>query len=168
VTSAAQVQAAAGQVDRLDILVNNAGVFLADDLSDRAALDRHLAVNLFGTWGVTQAVLPLLTRSQGAIVNNVSIMALAPLPRTPAYSISKAAAFSLTQSLRALLARRGGQGARAPERGPRPGRAVRPEQRGSGGLRWRSGSCRRRSLPWSVQAAERPAARDGRGRCPTR
>jgi NAD(P)-dependent dehydrogenase (short-subunit alcohol dehydrogenase family) len=105
------------------VLVNNAGVFLADDLSDRAALDRHLAVNLFGTWGVTQAVLPLLTRSQGTIVNNVSIMALAPLPRTPAYSISKAAAFSLTQSLRALLARRGGQGARAPERGPRPGRA---------------------------------------------
>jgi short-subunit dehydrogenase len=48
-----------------------------------------------------------LTRSRGAIVNNVSVMALAPLPLTPAYSISKAAAFSLTQSLRALLAGRG-------------------------------------------------------------
>jgi short-subunit dehydrogenase len=34
-------------------------------------------------------------------------MALAPVPLTPAYSISKAAAFSLTQSLRALLAGRG-------------------------------------------------------------
>jgi short-subunit dehydrogenase len=34
-------------------------------------------------------------------------MALAPLPLTPAYSVSKAAAFSLTQSLRALLAGRG-------------------------------------------------------------
>jgi short-subunit dehydrogenase len=34
-------------------------------------------------------------------------MALAPLPLTPAYSISKAAAFSLTQSLRAVLAGRG-------------------------------------------------------------
>ena len=33
--------------------------------------------------------------------------ALAPLPLIPAYSISKAAAFSLTQSLRALLAGRG-------------------------------------------------------------
>jgi NAD(P)-dependent dehydrogenase (short-subunit alcohol dehydrogenase family) len=82
-------------------------VFLYDDLSDRAALQQHLAVNLFGTWGVTQAFLPLLVRSRGAIVNNVSIMALAPLPLTPAYSISKAAAFSLTQSLRALLAGRG-------------------------------------------------------------
>jgi short-subunit dehydrogenase len=56
---------------------------------------------------VTRAFLPLLTRSRGAIVNNVSVMALAPLPLTPAYSISKAAAFSLTQSLRSLLAGRG-------------------------------------------------------------
>jgi short-subunit dehydrogenase len=36
-------------------------------------------------------------------------MALAALPLTPAYSISKAAVFSLTQSLRALLAGRGVQ-----------------------------------------------------------
>jgi NAD(P)-dependent dehydrogenase (short-subunit alcohol dehydrogenase family) len=107
VTSPAQIQTAADQVEALDLLINNAGVFLYDDLSDRAALEHHLAVNLFGTWGVTQAFLPLLTRSRGAIVNNVSIMALAPLPLTPAYSISKAAAFSLTQSLRALLAGRG-------------------------------------------------------------
>jgi short-subunit dehydrogenase len=34
-------------------------------------------------------------------------MALAPVPVWPAYSISKAAAFSLTQSLRALLGGRG-------------------------------------------------------------
>ena len=58
---------------------------------------------------MTRAFLPLLARSRGAIVNNVSLMALAPLPLTPAYSISKAAAFSLAQSLRALLA---GQGVR--------------------------------------------------------
>jgi short-subunit dehydrogenase len=48
-----------------------------------------------------------LTRSRGAIVNNVSLFALAPLPLVPAYAISKAAAFNLTQSLRALLAARG-------------------------------------------------------------
>src|SRR6266566_2502907 len=86
VTSAAQIQAAAGQVESLDVLINNAGIWLFDDLSDRAALERHLAVNFFGTYAVTQAFLLLLT---------------------PAYSISKAAAFSLTQSLRALLAGRG-------------------------------------------------------------
>ena len=40
-------------------------------------------------------------------MNNVSTMALAPFPVTPAYAISKAAAFNMTQSLRALLAGRG-------------------------------------------------------------
>jgi len=76
-------------------------------LSDRAALERHLAVNLFGTYGVTQAFLPFLTRSRGAIINVLSVAALASLPTVPAYSISKATAFSLSQSLRALLAGRG-------------------------------------------------------------
>ena len=107
VTNPAQAQAAVERVESLDILINNAGISLFDDLTDRAALERHLAVNLFGIYGVTQAFLPLLTRSRGAIVNNVSLMALAPVPLTPAYSVSKAAAFSLTQSLRALLAGRG-------------------------------------------------------------
>jgi NAD(P)-dependent dehydrogenase (short-subunit alcohol dehydrogenase family) len=107
VTSTAQIQAAAGQVESLDVLINNAGIWLFDDLSDRAALERHLAVNLFGTYGMTQAFLPLLIRSRGVIVNNVSLIAFAALPLTPAYSVSKAAAFSLTQSLRALLADRG-------------------------------------------------------------
>ena len=107
VTSAEQVQAAARTVGSLDVLVNNAGIQPYDDLTDRAALDRSLEVNLFGTWAVTRAFLPALTRSQGAIVNVLSVLALAPLPVIPAYSASKAAAFSLTQSLRALLARRG-------------------------------------------------------------
>jgi len=91
VTSAAQIQAAADQVETLDVLINNAGIALYDDLSDRAVLERHLAVNLFGTYGVTQAFLPLLTRSHGAVVNNLSVNAFAPL----------------TQSLRTLLAGRG-------------------------------------------------------------
>jgi NAD(P)-dependent dehydrogenase (short-subunit alcohol dehydrogenase family) len=107
VTSAAQIQAAVESVESLDVLINNAGVALYDDLSDRAVLEEHLAVNLFGTYGVSQAFLPALTRSRGVIVNNVSMMALAPFPFTPAYAISKAAAFNLTQSLRALLAGKG-------------------------------------------------------------
>ena len=107
VTSRADIERAAGTIDSLDILVNNAGIALYDDLSDPAVLERHLGVNLFGMYRVTRALLPQLTRSGGVIVNNVSLMALAALPLTPAYSISKAAAFSLTQSLRALLASRG-------------------------------------------------------------
>src|SRR5213080_2576254 len=107
VTSAEQINGAVGNVESLDILINNAGIDLHDDLSDRAGIERHFAVNLFGTWGVTQAFLPLLARSQGGIVNVLSLAALASVPFSPAYSISKAAAFSLAQSLRALLAKQG-------------------------------------------------------------
>jgi NAD(P)-dependent dehydrogenase (short-subunit alcohol dehydrogenase family) len=40
-TNPAQIQAAA--------LINNAGTWLYDDLSDRAMLEEHLAVNFYGT-----------------------------------------------------------------------------------------------------------------------
>jgi NAD(P)-dependent dehydrogenase (short-subunit alcohol dehydrogenase family) len=107
VTNPAQIQAAAERVEWLDILINNAGVSLPNELSDRGALERHLAVNLFGTWDVTEAFLSSLIRSRGAVVNVVSLGALAAVPVLPAYSISKAASFSLTQSLRALQAQQG-------------------------------------------------------------
>ncbi len=107
VTSAAQIEAARIRVETLDILINNAGQSLFDDLSDRTTIDQLLAVNLFGTYQVTKAFVPHLVRSRGAIVNSLSALALAPLPVISAYSISKAAALSLTQSLRGILAARG-------------------------------------------------------------
>lgn len=107
ITDKSHLKAAAGRVDSLDIVINNAGVALYDDLTDPSALQQHLAVNLFGTYAVIQTFLPLLVRSRGSIVNNLSVNALAPLPLIPAYSVSKAAAFSMTQSLRAILAGRG-------------------------------------------------------------
>ncbi len=107
VTAEAQIQQAAEGVESLDILINNAGVSFADDVSDRSAFEQHLAVNLYGTLDVTRAFLPSLTRSRGAVVNIVSLGAVAAVPVLPAYSVSKAASLSLTQSLRALLAGRG-------------------------------------------------------------
>jgi NAD(P)-dependent dehydrogenase (short-subunit alcohol dehydrogenase family) len=107
VTDPAQIQAAVDGVESLDILINNAGVSVPDDLTDRSAFERHLAVNLYGTLDVTQAFLPLLTRSHGAVINIVSLGAVAAVPVLPAYSVSKAASLSLTQSLRALLTARG-------------------------------------------------------------
>jgi NAD(P)-dependent dehydrogenase (short-subunit alcohol dehydrogenase family) len=107
VTDDAQIRQAVAQVQLLDVLINNAGVAIYDDLSDRAVLEEHLAVNLFGPWSVTNAFLPLLTRAQGTIVNVLSLAAAAAVPIIPSYSISKAASLSLSQSLRALLAPRG-------------------------------------------------------------
>jgi NAD(P)-dependent dehydrogenase (short-subunit alcohol dehydrogenase family) len=107
VTDTAQIRAAVEKVASLDMLINNAGLSLYEDFSDRGMLDRHLAINLLGPYDLTQAVLPLLTRSRGAIVNVLSLASLAPSPFNPAYSVSKAAAFSMSQALRALLARQG-------------------------------------------------------------
>src|ERR1700716_3950290 len=135
VTAAAQIEDAVESVESLDILINNAGVALYDDLSDRAALEQHLAVNLFGTYGVTQAFLPLLTRSRGAIVNVLSVTAFAALPLIPAYSISKAAAFSLSQSLRAF-GWTGREGTRRPDRSGGYGYVPRPRHpEGLSGIR---------------------------------
>jgi NAD(P)-dependent dehydrogenase (short-subunit alcohol dehydrogenase family) len=107
VTNAAQIRAAVERINALDILINNAGISVQNDLSDRAALERLLTVNLFGTYDMTQAFLPVLARSRGAMVNVLSLASLAAVPFDPLYSISKAAAFSLSQSLRALMAGRG-------------------------------------------------------------
>jgi len=107
VTNASQIRQAVGEVESLDILINNAGVAIYDDLSNLDLIEQHLAVNFFGLLKVTHTFLPLLRRSKGAIVNNLSLLGLAGLPVIPSYSISKAAAFNMTQSLRALLAGQG-------------------------------------------------------------
>jgi NAD(P)-dependent dehydrogenase (short-subunit alcohol dehydrogenase family) len=107
VTDWSQIKRVGESVESLDILINNAGLSLPDDLSSRAAFEQHFDVNVYGPLMVTQALLPSLTQSKGRIVNVVSIGAFAAVPVLPAYSASKAAAFSVTQSLRALLAGRG-------------------------------------------------------------
>ncbi len=107
VTNPSHIQRAVETVDTLDILINNAGVAIYDDLSNLDVVEQHLQVNFLGMLRVTHAFVPLLKRSRGAIVNNLSLAALAALPMIPAYSISKAAAFNLTQSLRALLTSEG-------------------------------------------------------------
>jgi NAD(P)-dependent dehydrogenase (short-subunit alcohol dehydrogenase family) len=107
VTNASQIQRAVDEVADLDVLINNAGIGIRDDLTDLDVLQKHLDVNLLGMVKVTQAFLPSLIRSKGAIVNILSMTSIAPFPILPSYSISKAAALSLTQSLRALLKRQG-------------------------------------------------------------
>lgn len=104
VTNASQIQRAVDQVGGLDVLINNAGVAAYDDLTNPEVIEQHLVVNFFGPLRIANAFAPMLKRSKGAIVNNLSLVALAPMPMIPAYSISKAAAFNMTQSLRAILA----------------------------------------------------------------
>jgi NAD(P)-dependent dehydrogenase (short-subunit alcohol dehydrogenase family) len=109
ITDAAQIEAAAKTVDELDVLVNNAGLAIYGDLADRSALERQFAVNVLGPHAVTYAFQELLIAAGGVgtVVNVLSLAAVAPVPTAAGYSISKAAAYSLTQSLRMLLAPRG-------------------------------------------------------------
>ena len=107
VTDAVQIQRAVQQIGTLDVLVNNAGVALYDNLTDQDTIQKHLSVNFFGLLNVTRAFLPLLKRSRGAIVNSLSLAAIAPLPMISGYSISKAAALNATQAMRALLTGQG-------------------------------------------------------------
>ena len=107
ITDAAQIQRAVAQIGPLDVLINNAGLALYVELADRSAFEQQLAVNLFGTYDLTHAFIPELVRAHGAIVNNLSLNSLAPLSVSPAYSASKAAALSLTQSFRAFLSGQG-------------------------------------------------------------
>jgi meso-butanediol dehydrogenase/(S,S)-butanediol dehydrogenase/diacetyl reductase len=95
------------QFGRLDILVNNAGVMqrasgLATSVDD---FNRCFAVNHLGIWTMTQACLPLLKSSGEARIVNISSGAGRwGSANLPAYSASKAAAISLTQSLAEGLA----------------------------------------------------------------
>ncbi|WP_409470984.1 SDR family NAD(P)-dependent oxidoreductase [Streptomyces sp. HC307] len=77
-------------------LINNAGIMLPENLLDPASLpvaEDHVTVNLLGTIRMTFAFLPLLVDKADAVVINVSSgLAFAPLPATPTYSATKAAA----------------------------------------------------------------------------
>jgi NADP-dependent 3-hydroxy acid dehydrogenase YdfG len=99
VTDTAQIKRAAAQVESLDVLINNAGVAIYDDLSDRSVLEQHLAVNLFGPWSVTRAFLPMLTGSQGTVVNVLSLAGAVALPIIPSYSVSQASPESVARAI---------------------------------------------------------------------
>jgi NAD(P)-dependent dehydrogenase (short-subunit alcohol dehydrogenase family) len=98
------IEAAAEAVPTLDVLVNNGVGNLGEDLTDVPLLRDHLQVNLLGPLSLTNLLVPTLAKSRGRIVNIGSIAGLANLPVMPSYSIAKAAALSLTQSQRSLLA----------------------------------------------------------------
>src|SRR5258708_25120687 len=106
-TNLSQIKQAAEEVDTLDVLINNAGIALFEDLSSADVIEQHLDVNFLGMFRMVSVFLPLLKHSNGAIVNNLSLAALAPIPVLPASSISKAAAFNMTQSFRMLLGKQG-------------------------------------------------------------
>lgn len=94
------------QVSTLDLLINNAGVLASGSLleANRADIEQDMRTNFFGPLAVTRALLPVLKDGGGAVVNMLTLAALGSMPVIGGYSASKAAAFSMTQALRAKLA----------------------------------------------------------------
>ena len=86
-------------------LVNNAGIAIGSplELIPLAQLRRQLEVNVIGQIAVTQAVLPLLRRARGRIVNMGSIAGRGTIPMMGPYSASKHALEALTDALRLEL-----------------------------------------------------------------
>ena len=107
VTNDSHIKAAVAQIESLDVLINNAGIALYDDPGNIESIQKQFDVNLFGLSKVTHAFLPHLKRSKGAILNNLSMAGIGALPIIPGYSMSKAAAFNMTQSLRAIHSSQG-------------------------------------------------------------
>lgn len=93
-----------------DILVNNAGV--AESATFVNTTDelwqRHLAINLSGTFYCTRAALPaMLEKGWGRVINIASIAAKTGAPYIAAYTASKHGVLGLTRSLAMEVASRG-------------------------------------------------------------
>jgi NAD(P)-dependent dehydrogenase (short-subunit alcohol dehydrogenase family) len=86
-------------------LVNNAGIGVAGPLeyADVGEMRRCFEVNVFGVAALTQALLPLLRRGRGRIVNVSSGAGRAATPLYGAYSASKFALEALSDALRVEL-----------------------------------------------------------------
>ncbi len=88
---------------RLDLLVNNAGWTTVVPHTDLDALTEEIfrktfEVNVFGTWQLTKAAMPLLRESaDGHVVNITSIAGVRPVGSSIAYSMSKAALNQMTR-----------------------------------------------------------------------
>jgi len=105
----AMVRDAVAAAGRIDILVNGAGIFGFQPWGDIAAedFDRIFAVNVRGLMLATQATAAAMGADGGAIINIASGAGRRGNPLTVAYSASKAAVISLTQSAALAYAKTG-------------------------------------------------------------
>ncbi|GAA0225304.1 SDR family oxidoreductase [Cryptosporangium japonicum] len=110
VADPASVAALAEQVGDVTIVVNNAGTTVRTSLLDATLdeLNEVFATNVYGVVGVTQAVAPILARNGGgALVNIASVLSW--VAGASVYGASKAALWSVSNSLRVELAAQGTQ-----------------------------------------------------------
>lgn len=95
------IEAAAAQLERLDILVNNAGIAHVGDIAhvQPEDFDRLMEVNVKSIYLVTRALLPLLLKRRGSIVNIGSVAGLVGIKQRFAYCTTKGAVIAMTRQL---------------------------------------------------------------------
>jgi NAD(P)-dependent dehydrogenase (short-subunit alcohol dehydrogenase family) len=108
VTSAEDLAALATAAPDVSLVINNAGISRGSSLlgeSAIAAAHDELATNVFGPLAVTRALVPALARHpESTVVNVLSVLSWVTLPAVATYSLSKSAAWSMTNGLRTELA----------------------------------------------------------------
>lgn len=100
-------ETAVSEFGGIHVVVNNAGVCRLRSVVEltEEEWDRHLDVNLKGTWLVCKYALPHMIKARaGAIVNVASLSGTKARPFTAAYSASKGGAIMLTQQMALELA----------------------------------------------------------------
>lgn len=110
VTDMRSIEAATNSARDVTLLINNAGVLdfggILDTPNDK--IERNFGTNFYGKLAMARAFAPVIEKNGGgAIVNVLTLVALASMPGLAIYNASKAAAWSMTQSLRASLAGKG-------------------------------------------------------------
>lgn len=101
VTKRESIDMVAGQLDRLDILVNNAGIAHVGDIQhvEPDDFDHLMEVNVKSVYLVTRAMLSLLLKSRGSIVNIGSVAGLVGIKQRFAYCTTKGAVLAMTRQL---------------------------------------------------------------------
>jgi len=109
VTDATSVAAAGAAASDVSVLINNAGISRGSSVleADTTTLREELETNLFGPLAMASTFADRIAGRSGAIVNVASVLAWLPLGAS--YSVSKAALWSATDSMRIEYAPRGVQ-----------------------------------------------------------
>lgn len=91
--------------DKIDILVNNAGIINDPEPFHEMSEDRWsdlVETNLFGTFRMTKAVIPVMMKNGGgSIVNISSVLGIRSIPKVPlsVYGVTKAGVIMFTKSI---------------------------------------------------------------------
>lgn len=106
ITDSDSIQSAAEAADDAALIINNAGVTIFDSVLEGSMAEARgvFETNVFGSWDMARSFAPSLKNRKGALVNIVSAISWLSPPQNGAYAASKAAQWSLTNSLRLELA----------------------------------------------------------------